>query len=80
MGYDITHKTLKTSVKVTVFGPFGGFLDLTRLLGGVVGSDGFLNAPSIYAGYFEAPGASMYYNITRKTLKTSAKVTVFDQK
>ena len=45
-----------------------------------MGSDWFPSAPSTCAGLLEAPGASMSYDLTRKTLKISVKVTVFGQK
>ena len=59
---------------------FGGFLDLTRLVDLVMGSNLVQTASSTSMGMLEAVKAAIAYNITNKTVKTSVKATVFAQK
>ena len=82
--YNITPKMFKRSVNVTDSNPemamLEGFLDLTRLLGRVMGSDVFLSICNTCAGQYKVLWVSSRYNITPKTLKKPVKVTDSDQK
>ena len=53
----------------------GGFLDLTRLLGGVIGSYLVWSGCNSFARVFKLLYVSITYNITHGMLKMSIKVT-----
>ena len=53
-----------------------GFLDLTRLLVRVMGSDLVLNVCNTCAGFYKVLWVTSEYNITPKMLNKSIKVTV----
>ena len=57
-----------------------GFLDLTRLLGRVMGSDLVLSICNTFADLYTVLSVTSRYNITPKMLKKSVNVTDFDQK
>ena len=57
-----------------------GFLDLTRLLGRVMGSDLVLSVCKTFADLYTVFWVTSRYNITPKMLKKSVKVTDSDQK
>ena len=54
---------------------FAGFLDLTRLLGRVMGSDLVLSVCNTSAGQYKVFWETSIYNITPKMIKKSVKVT-----
>ena len=56
-----------------------GFLDLTRLLGRVMGSDLVLSICYTFADQYTVLCVTSRYNITPKMLKKSVKVTDSDQ-
>ena len=57
-----------------------GFLDLTRLLGRVMGSDLVLSVCNTCAGQYKVRWVTSRYNITPKMLKRSVNVTDSNQK
>ena len=52
-----------------------GFLDLTRIVGRVMGSELLLSVCNTFASLFKVLWVTSRYNITPKMLKTSVKVT-----
>ena len=79
IAHTITPKTLKMSVKSNGFWPdiaiMAGFLDLTRLLGRVMGSDLVLSVCNTCADQYTVLWITSRYNVTPKMLRTSVKVT-----
>ena len=57
-----------------------GFLDLTRLLGRVMGSDLVLSVRNTCASLYKVLWVARRYNITPKTLNKSVNVTDSDKK
>ena len=75
---------LNNSVKVTDSDKkwpfFAGFLDLSRLLRRVMGSDLVLSVCNTCAGLHKVLWVTSRYDITPKMLKKPVKVTYSDQK